>query len=109
MAGKRSLRELHSMALLLYWQLKLMAYAMQYISRYWKHHYNIISSQFVLKHQIERIEIRPNPYADLLDPKRIRLRSSSFFIGCWRKLQPCVYAYVVPKLDGHDMILGLPG
>ena len=71
--------------------------------------YNIISSQFVLKHQIERIEIRPQSIRGFAGPEKDKITEvARFSLDVGGNYQPCVYAYVVPKLDGHDMILGLP-
>lgn len=71
--------------------------------------YGIISKRFAYRNQLERIKIRPRamraydgPASGLIE----EVVKISLDVG--GNAQAVAYMYVVPRIDGHDMILGLP-
>jgi hypothetical protein len=70
--------------------------------------YGIISNSFVQKHQIERIPIPPRPIRGYDGPSGHIKEVAKLSLDIGGNYQPCVFLYVVPKIDGHDMILGTP-
>lgn len=71
--------------------------------------YGLVSSRFAQKYQLERVKIRPQAMRGYDGPSPTKSEEvAKFSLDIGGNYQPYIYAYVVPKLDGHDMILGTP-
>jgi hypothetical protein len=71
--------------------------------------YGLVSSHFVQKHQLERIKIRPRPLRGFDGPSPGQIEEvARFSLDIGGNYQPCVYLYIAPNIDGHDVILGFP-
>ena len=72
--------------------------------------YGLISEKYVRRHQLERIPIEPRRMRgfDGLSAQSSIAQVARAALNVGGNHQACVYFYVVPHLDGSDIILGLP-
>ena len=71
--------------------------------------YGIIDAHFCKKNHIERIKIRPFKLRGFDGPSDDHVTEvAKMALDIGGHMQDYVYLYVVPKIDQHDMILGIP-
>ncbi|KAK9323108.1 hypothetical protein V1517DRAFT_373280 [Lipomyces orientalis] len=73
------------------------------------HTYGLVSARFVQRHQLKRIKIRSQSIRGFSGPIADKIEEvAKFSLDIGGNYQSYVYLYVVPKIDGHDVILGTP-
>ena len=70
--------------------------------------YGLIDSSFAEKHRIERISIPRKRIRGYDGPSGYISEVARLSLDIGGNYQPTIYLYVVPKIDGHDIILGMP-
>lgn len=71
--------------------------------------YGLISSRFVTKNNLAHIKIRPQSIRGWEGPSNAKITEMAWMsLDIGGNYQRRIYLYVVPKLDSHDIILGVP-
>lgn len=70
--------------------------------------YSIISEKYVRRHQLKRVEIQPRRIAGYDGGAGDITQVAQFALRVGNNWQARIYAYVVPHLEGEDLILGSP-
>ncbi|KAK9326633.1 hypothetical protein V1520DRAFT_377498, partial [Lipomyces starkeyi] len=71
--------------------------------------YGLVSSRFAQRNQLKRIKIRPQSIRGFDGPATDKIEEvAKLSLDIGGNYQHYVYLYVVPKIDGHDIILGTP-
>ena len=71
--------------------------------------YGIISERYASRHRLQRIPIFPRSMRGFDGPRDGLITEAAYFsMDVGGNKQQEMYAYIVPRLDGEDLILGLP-